>query len=433
MIPQRRFTAPLCLLSLVIAFAFQFALQDASGQETKKWYRGNLHTHSLWSDGNDFPEMIAKWYVDHDYHFLALTDHNILSQGEKWMGLDKIQERGGKECLKKYLDAFGEDWVKSKQVDGMRHVRLSPLDEFRGKFEKPGEFLMIEAEEISDSFNGLPIHMNAANLEKVLQPTGGGSVREVIDSNLRAAAEHAAKSGRKVMVHLNHPNFGWAITAEDLAAVTRERFFEVYNGHPGVNQLGDKDHPSIERMWDIINTLRIDKLSSPPIFGMATDDSHKYHGKPGSQPGRGWVMVKAGELSADSLITAMYAGDFYSSSGVELKSVKFDKTEKTLSLEIVGQEGVTYETRFVGTRKGYNDTSKVRQDKEGKDLRSTRTYSADVGETLATSDSLTASYKLTGDELYVRAIITASADHPNPSYKGQKQSAWTQPVGWRKE
>ena len=27
-----------------------------------RWYRGNMHTHSLWSDGDDYPEMIADWY-----------------------------------------------------------------------------------------------------------------------------------------------------------------------------------------------------------------------------------------------------------------------------------------------------------------------------------------------------------------------------------
>ena len=46
-----------------------------------RWWKGNLHTHSLWSDGNDFPEMIADWYRKNGYHFLALSDHNILKRG----------------------------------------------------------------------------------------------------------------------------------------------------------------------------------------------------------------------------------------------------------------------------------------------------------------------------------------------------------------
>ena len=27
-----------------------------------RWYKGNTHTHTFWSDGNQFPEMAADWY-----------------------------------------------------------------------------------------------------------------------------------------------------------------------------------------------------------------------------------------------------------------------------------------------------------------------------------------------------------------------------------
>lgn len=46
-----------------------------------RWWKGNLHTHTLWSDGDDFPEMVAEWYRTRGYNFLALSDHNVLSQG----------------------------------------------------------------------------------------------------------------------------------------------------------------------------------------------------------------------------------------------------------------------------------------------------------------------------------------------------------------
>ena len=50
----------------------------------QNWKKGNLHTHSLWSDGDDFPEMIIQWYKDHDYQFIALSDHNIIADSEFW-------------------------------------------------------------------------------------------------------------------------------------------------------------------------------------------------------------------------------------------------------------------------------------------------------------------------------------------------------------
>ncbi len=65
-----------------------------------------------------------------------------------------------------------------------------------------------------------------------------------------------------------------------------ERHFEVYNGHPIVGHLGDEHRPGVERLWDIANTIRLVDLHAEPLFGIATDDSHNYHGKPGGAPSR---------------------------------------------------------------------------------------------------------------------------------------------------
>ena len=75
--------------------------------------------------------------------------------------------------------------------------------------------------------------------------------------------------------------------------VTKERFFEVYNGHPDVHHLGDETHAGVERMWDIINTLRIGEMKAAPVSGLATDDSHNYfgHGRLVARPGLGHGAV----------------------------------------------------------------------------------------------------------------------------------------------
>ena len=41
-----------------------------------RWYKGNLHTHTLNSDGDSTPHEVATWYREHGYQFLVLTDHN---------------------------------------------------------------------------------------------------------------------------------------------------------------------------------------------------------------------------------------------------------------------------------------------------------------------------------------------------------------------
>ncbi len=216
-----------------------------------------------------------------------------------------------------------------------------------------------------------------------------------------------------MLPHLNHPNFGYAITAEDLAAVVSEQFYEVYNGHPGVNQLGDDDHPSVERIWDIVNAIRRTTLSVPPLMGIATDDSHEYHGKPGSRPGRGWVMVRSAYLTPEHLIRAMKRGDFYASSGVTLRDVAYDESTRTLAIEIEPEVGVTYTTDFVAT------------------LSDEASEHERIGKRMARVEGLTPGYTMGGDELYIRAVVTSSKPHVDPSFEGQMQQAWTQPVGWK--
>jgi hypothetical protein len=169
-----------------------------------------------------------------------------------------------------------------------------------------------------------------------------------------------------------------------------------------------------------------------PVSGLATDDSHNYFGKGGASPGRGWIMVRARHLTPESILKAIESGDFYSSSGVTLKRVQFSPETKVLELEIEPRKDARFTTVFVGTLKGYDQTRRPVQGKDGKPLPVTQRYSDDVGRVLATVEGTRASYVLTGQELYVRAIVTSTLAPENPSYPNQKAQAWTQPVGWQK-
>ena len=57
-------------------------------------------------------------------------------------------------------------------------------------------------------------------------------------------------------------------------------------------------------MWDIVLALRLGKLKLPIVYGMATDDAHGYHafGVGKVNPGRGWIMVKAPYLTAETIV-----------------------------------------------------------------------------------------------------------------------------------
>ncbi|MEO8272328.1 MAG: hypothetical protein ABI557_21650 [Aureliella sp.] len=412
-----------------------------------RWWKGNLHTHSLWSDGDEFPEMIAAWYLDHNYNFLALSDHNTLGNDLRWMPYEDIVKRADAGILARYQQRFGHEWVETREVmadepaEGKTsedneavdqatdkqspklEVRLKPLSEFRCLLDQAGRFLMIQGEEISDQAGGKPLHMNATNLQELIRPVGGATIREVMQNNLRQVLEQEAATGREMLPHLNHPNFHYAVTADDIAHVIQEHFFEIFNGHPGVNQLGDHDHISIERMWDVVNAVRLIQLDAPPLMGLGNDDSHEYHGLPGARPGRAWVMVRSRYLTPEHLIRAMKAGDFYASTGVVLDDVGYNAATKTLSLDIQAVDGVEFTTEFVATLQPPKQESSAESDALPK-----LPAAEDIGKVVAISTSLAPSYAFQGNEVYVRARVTSSAAHVDPNVPDQLQQAWTQPI-----
>ena len=416
-----RFVASLVLVSL----ALPAAAGDLVASDDLRWYRGNMHTHSHWSDGDDYLESIGLWYRDNDYDFLVFTDHNVLPTTERWVDVEK--SKGKRKAYDKLKEKF-PGWVEERETDGRLEVRLRTFDEVDEKLAIPGKFLLIQGEEVSDRFERYPIHLNASHVRELLRPQGGNSVSEVIQRNVDAAIAQRKKTGQATLIHLNHPNFGYAVTAEDLFPIIGEQFFEVYNGHPTVHNTGDEQRASTERIWDIVLTKRLAEFDLPLMYGLATDDGHNYHNIPSraAEPGRGWVMVLAGELSPEALVKSLEAGRFYASNGVTLKAIS--STPGELSVEVDPKSGETYTNDFIGTRAGYDHESKPVLDDDGKEIRTTRIYSSDIGETLATVEGTKAIYRFQGDEIYIRARITSSADHPNPSEPGDKQRAWVQPI-----
>ncbi|NLO85032.1 MAG: hypothetical protein GX096_06370 [Clostridiales bacterium] len=54
--------------------------------ETRPFFKGNLHCHSTRSDGKLDPDEVIKTYQDLGYDFLSITDHRILSEPANMQG-----------------------------------------------------------------------------------------------------------------------------------------------------------------------------------------------------------------------------------------------------------------------------------------------------------------------------------------------------------
>ena len=55
---------------------------------TDQWFKGQTHSHTINSDGDELPRRVVRWYLDHNYNFLVITDHNCLTP-VKYLDTDK--------------------------------------------------------------------------------------------------------------------------------------------------------------------------------------------------------------------------------------------------------------------------------------------------------------------------------------------------------
>ncbi|MCH2465185.1 MAG: CehA/McbA family metallohydrolase [Gemmatimonadetes bacterium] len=253
------------------------------------WYKGNTHAHTTMSDGDSPPEYVARWYKEHGYDFLVLSDHNV----------------------------FTDPQSLSHLVDST--------------------FLLIPGEELTSSFEAAAVHVNGLNIPYVLEAQTSSTLVGTIQANVDAVREVEG------VPHINHPNFRWSFGAKELAQIERDRLLEISNGHPAVHNEGGEDSPGLEEIWDILLS------NGKRIYGIAVDDAHHFQGEfapDRANPGRGWVTVRAQNLDAMALMEALEAGHFYSSTGVELSDILI--TRDRLEVYIQRESDFRYTTMFIG-------------------------------------------------------------------------------------
>jgi hypothetical protein len=142
--------------------------------------------------------------------------------------------------------------------------------------------------------------------------------------------------------HINHPNFGWALSWQVLDRVRDDRLLEIFNGHPDVHNLGSLDAPGMEAVWDTLLTR------GKRIYGIAVDDAHHFQdfSHTRANPGRGWVAVRAPALEPEAIMAALEAGQFYASTGVELDDVLVGPSRLEVRIRVRGSH--RYTTEFIG-------------------------------------------------------------------------------------
>ena len=441
-----------------------------------RWYKGNLHAHTFWSDGEAFPEEAVAWYKSRGYNFLGLSDHNVFQDDpDRWVDIigddvpwKKPENTGGisyryfpcvrRHRLDTYAKAFPDAAVVRTTASGGQQARLSTFAELSARFNSQGKFLLlpnVEATRRVDYPGGRShqVHMNYVNVPQLppsflekgfLRFASDIPLGDFVASHVREVASMAEKRGVPHLFILNHPIWKWYDVCPDAAIENQDlRFFEVCNnGGDFAPARGlPADGLDTDRFWDVVNAFRA-KRGLPLLYGIGTDDTHRYRGEPGNMlmPGNAWSLVRSASLDAASLIAAMHAGDFVTCEGLEPDDVSFNPSAGTL--EVSAPAGLSARTvRFVVTKRDFSEKPVgkvvVRPDKFKDTMKFQReisVYDEKVGMVAKTAtfrpgEPVRASYTMESDDLYVRARIeemgttlcTASL-HP----QGMRV-AWTQP------
>lgn len=370
--------AAACALALAV-IGLSAAEQEPSRVRTR-WYKGNTHSHTVNTDGDSTPEEVVRWYRLRRYHFLVLSDHDMVTAVESLNSL----------------------YGAPPTVSGPRRPDVPS-----------NPFLIIPGEEVTDKFSPREargetvvgrdldrkeLHLTAVNVRTPVVPQGGTSVAQTLQRNVDAIR---AASGFPI---INHPNFVWSVTAADLAGLRGVKAFELWNGHMQTHNLGGGGHPGTEEIWDSVLS------NGTLLYGVAADDSHSFRNDSGaaagiSTPGRAWIMVRAEELSARAIVDALERGDFYASTGVEL--AEYQVSARTITVAVRPTSRSKYDVHFIG--KGGRVLKRVPIDP---DLRG----SGATGPLQIAAPA--AVYDIRGDEGYVRAKVVESNGN----------MAWTQPV-----
>lgn len=435
------------------------AVTEAPAVATKipGWYRGHMHQHSYWSDGSAFLEEACSLYRDSGYEFLIPSDHNhFQDDANRWLVLDDRKAKLQTRCQTRYSFSW-----ETKEENGQKLVRLRTFDEVSAALNQDERFLLIPGFELTSSDkSGVQVHSNLINTrlgiskETIDDVPGQIPNMYLVDQTDFAESKKTPrpdsvptlqwhrdvakkflsdKPAEQSIWFLNHPDWRyydvqpeWVVDQPDL------RFFEVINCGPAPDCGINDKYWTTDKFWDIVNAFRAEK-GQALLNGVANDDTHNYspfYDDFPTAPG-GFTMVRAPKLETNSIMAALNKGDCYASTGVFLDDVQFDTASKTLEVRVHAEPETEYRIDFIGTRAGFDKTFTTIHEPGCKKYsqRDINVYSEQIGQTFQSVTGTRGAYKMSDDDLYVRAKIVALKPAPRQiKGKPESQTAWTQPV-----
>lgn len=254
--------------------------------ETKRYYKANLHCHSTVSDGKMTPEELKELYKGQGYSILAYTDHEVLVLHNELTDPDFLAMPGYE------LQTFG-DMHLPKVMRRVNHMNFYPKD--------PNNRLM-------PFFNLRDVMQldRPPDVSNVIYEGDGNEDKPYSAEGLNRLIAKAKAAG--YIVSYNHPTW----SKEDAS---------IYTNLEGLYAMEIYNHGTQWAGYDCYCPNVYDEMlrSGQRIGCIATDDTHHPEDLFG-----GFTMIYAKELTHSAVIEALEKGDFYASRGPVIEKLWYE-------------------------------------------------------------------------------------------------------------
>ncbi|MBO5879109.1 MAG: hypothetical protein J6Q68_00965 [Clostridia bacterium] len=259
-------------------------------REGGKFYKTNLHCHTTISDGQLTPEEVKAEYVKRGYSAVCFTDHEVLIGHEELCDDGFIALHGYEAAIKEHVS------TSTLSTQGM----VMPVYHFCFIAKSQDNLVIPMFFKDNPSYPG----NSRAWIDKC-------EYNEIVDTVYYHDRAWLSGYIRKIseggfIVNYNHPE--WSLqTVSDVADLDCINSIEVANSSAFLNN----DNTTIH----YAHLLRCGRR----VYPTGSDDTHSV-----KHIGGAWTMLKADELSYDSLIKAYEDGEMYASWGPEIHSLFFE-------------------------------------------------------------------------------------------------------------
>ncbi|CAM4341782.1 hypothetical protein FHS16_002549 [Paenibacillus endophyticus] len=234
-------------------------------------YKGNIHSHSVRSDGEYTVEQMIEAYRSKDYDFMCLSDHEIYFHSDAYDTETFIM-----------LDGYEMACEMERETTGQQYHMHGLLDRSL-QAEKPFQH---------DEEHAKPDYESLETIQQLIN-------------------EMRSKGN---LVIMNHPE--WSKNREeDLLKLEGYAAIEIYNHQSEIQEAVGYG----VSYWDYVlkRGKRINAIAADDAHGGPTDMAvSEFYG--------GWIAVESERLEQQAIIDAIKAGQYYSSNGPKIYDLRIE-------------------------------------------------------------------------------------------------------------